>query len=115
MTRGATIAINTIAITSVAPRSPLAVRKRLILRQPDSRIEVEIKQIDGEIGEHDDRRDDEDRSLDQWDVAVEQGLVGQPTHAGVVEQRLDDDDRAEEVADLKAATVITGPIALASA
>ena len=74
----------------------------LFLRKPDSRIEDHVEQIDREIGEHDDGCDDENRGLDQGNVAVEQSLVGQPAHAGVVEQRLDDDDRAKEVTNLKA-------------
>src|ERR1700727_2278456 len=104
MTSGATIAVRTIAITSAAPRSPWAVRKRLIfvLRKPDSRIEDHVEQINREVGEHDDGRDDENRRLDQGNIAVEQSLIGQPAHAGVVEQRLNDDDRAKEVTNLKA-------------
>src|ERR1700721_3599853 len=90
MTRGATIATKTIAITSAAPMSPLTVRKRLIvvLSEPDSRIEVEIEQIDGEIGEHDHGCDDEHRRLDQGNVAIEKRLIGHPPNAGVVKMVL---------------------------
>ena len=36
----------------------------LFLREPDLRIENHVEQIDREVGEHDDGRDDENRRLD---------------------------------------------------
>src|SRR5271156_1942297 len=99
---GAKIATRTTTATSAKPISALTERSRFIASlQPHARIDVEIKQVDDQIGQHHDRGNDENRRLDQRDIAIEQGLIGEPTHTGVVEQRLDHDDAAEQITDLQ--------------
>ena len=61
-----------------------------------------VDHVDDQIGQHHHGGDHEHGRLDQRNVAVEQRLVGQPAHAGVVEQALDHDDRAEQIAELQA-------------
>src|SRR5215212_5286159 len=68
----------------------------------DARVERGLDHVDGEVEEHEEQRQHQDRALQQRQVALEDRGIEEEAGTGPGEHRLDQDRAAEEIAELQA-------------
>src|SRR5215831_488062 len=70
------------------------------LSTPDPRVDGGVKEIHGEVAQHEERADEEDGALHERIVALHHRAKEQAAHAGKGEDFLGDHRAPEEIADL---------------
>src|SRR5438067_6210099 len=73
-----------------------------LLAQADAWVEPGLGQVDCDVGDHYEHGADQHGPHDERDVVMADGIVGQLADAGPGEDALDDDDAAQEVAEIQA-------------
>src|SRR5215208_6941087 len=68
----------------------------------DARVERGLDHVDGEVEEHEEQRQHQDRALQQRQVALEDRGVEEEAGTGPGKHRFDQDRAAEEIAELQA-------------
>src|SRR5262249_51310679 len=107
----ASAASSTMAATIPVPKSTSRFRSagRRARRQsdaasaiPDARVDPRVDQVDQEVGDHEERADEQDGPLDERVVPLEDAPQEESPDAGQREDLLGDDHAAQQVADLDA-------------
>src|SRR5437899_1812490 len=89
-------------VTTGAAAGAVKVAGTLTSASHDPRVDQALQDVDGEVEEHERRREDEDDALEERHVALKDGDVQQVPGAGPREHRLDEDGSPERKAELQA-------------
>src|SRR5712691_11575825 len=86
---------------NMMPSPSLAVKLRLSLAIPDTWIEQRVAQIDHEVGEDEDRGEEQDPALDHGEVLRQYGRVDVEANARPAENGFRQDGAGQQQADLQ--------------